>query len=167
MKKYIDILLVGLLITISTLAQTPGTTIIAADYTISGNTPDSTVATSHEAVHLISSENDAVTSGKIKFGIASFYSRSLEGSETATGETFHHANMTAASNFFKLNTWVKVTNLNNGRSIIVRINDRMAERMAKKGRVVDLTKTGASKLNFVNSGIVKVKVEEISGYSSN
>ena len=107
------------------------------------------------------------TNGKVKFGIASFYSRSLEGSETATGEIFHHANMTAASNFFKLNTWVKVTNLTNGRCIIVRINDRMAERMAKKGRVVDLTKTGASKLNFINSGIVKVKVEEISSnYSS-
>ena len=161
MKKYIDILLVGLLITISTLAQTPETTLANVNYTLPENTTDSVAVSSHEAIHLSDADNDAKT-GKIKFGIASFYSRSLEGSETATGETFHHANMTAASNFFKLNTWVKVTNLNNGRSIIVRINDRMAERMAKRGRVVDLTKTGASKLNFINSGIVKVKVEEIS-----
>lgn len=165
MRKYIDILLVGLLLTISSLAQAPQSVLAEITATASVvNTKDSTVA-AHETVHLNTEEPEYIT-GKTMTGIASFYSRSLEGSETATGETFHHSNMTGASNFFKLNTWVRVTNLSNGKSIIVRINDRMAERMAKKGRVVDLTKTGATKLNFVNSGITKVKVEELHNYSA-
>ena len=69
--------------------------------------------------------------------------------------------MTAASNNFKLNTWVRITNLKNNKSIVVRINDRMHPAMAKKGRVVDLTMTGAKTLDFVNAGLAKVKVEEI------
>lgn len=95
-------------------------------------------------------------------GIASFYSRNLEGTLTATGEIFHHADFTAASNFFALNTWVRVTNILTGKSIIVRINDRMHPSMAKKGRVVDLTYTGAKQLHMVDAGIVKVTVEPIS-----
>ncbi len=97
-----------------------------------------------------------------KYGVASFYSRSLEGTKTATGETFHHKKMTAASNTFKLNTWVRVTNLRNGKSVIVRINDRMHPKMAKRGRIVDLSRIAASKLDFVYRGIVKVRVEEVS-----
>lgn len=95
-------------------------------------------------------------------GLASFYSRNLEGTLTATGEIFHHANFTAASNFFALNTWVRVTNILTGKSIIVRINDRMHPNMAKKGRIVDLTYTGAKQLHMIDAGVVKVKVEPIS-----
>lgn len=110
-----------------------------------------------------SKENDTVyiNTGKILNGIASYYSRSLEGTQTATGELFRHSKMTAASNNFKLNTWVRITNLKNNKSIVVRINDRMHPAMAKKGRVVDLTMTGAKTLDFVNAGLAKVKVEEI------
>ena len=97
-----------------------------------------------------------------RFGVASFYSRSLEGTKTATGEIFRHANLTAASNNYKLNTWVKVTNIKNGKSVIVRINDRMHPNMAKKGRVVDLTSTAALKIGITPKiGLGKVKVEEI------
>lgn len=98
---------------------------------------------------------------KIVYGIASFYSRSLDGTKTATGETFRQTGMTAASNFFKLNTWVRVTNLRSGKSIIVRINDRMHPSMAKKGRVVDLSRKGATILDFIVKGLIKVKVEEV------
>lgn len=95
-------------------------------------------------------------------GIASFYSKNLEGTKTSTGETFHHNNYTAASNNFPLNTWVKVTNAHNGKSVIVRINDRMHPRMAKKGRVVDLTITAAKKIGLTNTiGITKVTVEQV------
>lgn len=97
----------------------------------------------------------------IKYGIASFYSKSLDGTKTSTGETFRHANFTAASNGFKLNTWVRVTNLRNGKSIIVRINDRMHKTMALNGRIVDLSIAGAQKLDFIKRGIVRVKVEEV------
>ena len=60
-----------------------------------------------------------------------------------------------------MNTWVKVTNLVNGKSVIVRINDRMHPRMAKKGRVVDLSRVAAEKLDFIKKGLVKVKVQVV------
>lgn len=93
-------------------------------------------------------------------GIATIYAKRFNGLRTATGEVFKHSNLTAASNNFKINTWVKVTNLVNLKSVIVRINDRMHPRMAKMGRVVDLTQAAAKLLgNF--DGMLKVKVEEI------
>lgn len=104
---------------------------------------------------------DSVVKYKSMKGIASFYSKNLEGTKTATGETFHHNKLTAASNNFKLNCYVRVTNLSNGNTTIVRINDRMHPRMAKKGRVVDLTRLGAQKLDFIKKGLTKVLVEEV------
>jgi len=103
-----------------------------------------------------------IKSSKTLFGIASFYSRNLEGTETSTGETFSHGNLTAASNNFKLNSWVRVTNLRNGKSVIVRINDRMHPSMAAKGRVVDLSISAAKKIGLTFlAGLTKVKVEEV------
>lgn len=101
------------------------------------------------------------THGKIVYGVASFYSRNLQGSETSTGETFDHAKLTGASNFFKLNTWIRVTNLSNNKSIVIRINDRMHQRMADRGRVVDLTRRGAIELGFVYRGLTRVMAEEV------
>ena len=94
-------------------------------------------------------------------GIASFYSSNLHGSKTSTGETYRHERNTAASNNFKLNTMVRVTNLENNKSVIVRINDHMHKRMAKKGRVVDLSRSAAKKLDFMKQGLTRVKVEEV------
>ncbi|MFZ9221434.1 MAG: septal ring lytic transglycosylase RlpA family protein, partial [Sediminibacterium sp.] len=70
-------------------------------------------------------------------GIASFYSRNLDGTLTSTGERYRNKKYTAACNLFKLNTLVRVTNMRNGASILVRINDRMHPNMLKKGRVID------------------------------
>lgn len=94
-------------------------------------------------------------------GVASFYSKGLDGSKTATGEIFRNKKMTAASNNFKLNSWVRVTNLSNGKTVIVRINDRMHPKMAKKGRVIDLSRLAAQKLDFIKKGLTKVTVEEV------
>ena len=58
-------------------------------------------------------------------GIASFYSANLDSTLTATGEIFLNRKYTAASNIYKLNSIVRVTNLRNGRSVLVRVNDRM------------------------------------------
>ncbi len=99
--------------------------------------------------------------GKSVTGIASFYSTNLDGTKTSTGERYRNAKLTAASNNFKLNTWVLVTNLRNKKTVIVRINDRMHPRMKKKGRVVDLSRTAAEQLDFIDNGLAKVKVEEI------
>lgn len=99
--------------------------------------------------------------GKPVTGIASFYSANLDGTKTATGERFQNSKLTAASNHFKLNTWVRVTNIRNGKTVIVKINDRMHPKMKKRGRVVDLSRSAAKQLDFMDNGLVKVKVQAI------
>ncbi|NNV57781.1 septal ring lytic transglycosylase RlpA family protein [Limnovirga soli] len=98
---------------------------------------------------------------KIK-GIASFYNKSFEGSKTATGQIFRNEKYTGASNNFKLNSWVRVTNLKSGLSVIVIVNDRMHPKMAKKGRVIDLTTTAAKQIGLTKgTGLLKVQVEQV------
>ncbi len=92
-------------------------------------------------------------------GTGTFYANWFNGRQTATGEIFKHSNLTAASNNFKFHSWVKVTNLQNNKSVIVRINDRMAAKSARKGRIVDLTKAAAEKLGVGVGGLIKVLVE--------
>jgi rare lipoprotein A len=98
---------------------------------------------------------------KVVIGIASFYSTNLDGTKTSTGETFRHSKMTGASNNYKLNTWVRVTNLRNNKSVIIRINDRMHYRMAQNGRIIDVSHEAARKLNFLKRGLTRVKLEEV------
>ncbi len=102
-----------------------------------------------------------VLTGKVVKGIASFYSANLDGTKTATGEVFRNSKFTGASNNLKLNTWVKVTNLKNGKTVVVRINDRMHPNMKKKGRVIDLSRAAAKKLDFMESGLTKVRLDVI------
>ena len=101
-------------------------------------------------------------SGKSIKGVASFYSVGLDGTLTATGEKFRNEKLTAASNNLPLNTWVLITNTKNGKTVVLRTNDRMHPRMAKKGRVVDLSIRAARQLDFVEDGLTKVKVEVLS-----
>ena len=84
-----------------------------------------------------------------------------------SGEKFHHHLYTAASNHFALGTWVKVTNLKNNKSVIVKINDRMHSRMHKNGRVVDLSYSAAKELDFIKQGITKVVVEVVDSPQKN
>ena len=93
---------------------------------------------------------------KILYGTASFYSNNFNGRKTANGEIYSHKKMTAACNVLPLGTWIKVTNLRNGKSVIVKINDRLHNRMK---RVVDLSREAADKLKYIKSGLTRVKVE--------
>lgn len=104
------------------------------------------------------SKDSSVYNPDTLVGIASFYSTSLDSTLTATGEYYTHAKLTAASNHYKLNTWVRVTNLRNGRSVVVRINDRMHKRMQAKGRVIDLSRSAAKVLGFMKGGLTKVQL---------
>ena len=113
-----------------------------------------------DSTHILA-DSVFVIKAKVLYGIASFYSANLDGTQTATGEIFRNKKLTAASNNFKLQTWVRVTDVENGRSVIVRINDRMHKRMAKKGRVVDLSRAAAKAIGLGTKGITQVKVEEI------
>jgi rare lipoprotein A len=97
----------------------------------------------------------ASSSPKVLYGTASFYANKFEGRQTANGEIFSQKKMTAACNVLPLGTWVKVTNLHNGRSVIVKINDRLHYRMK---RVVDLSKAAAQMIHHTD-GLIKVKVE--------
>lgn len=93
---------------------------------------------------------------KVLYGTASFYSNKFNGRKTASGEIFRQEKMTAACNVLPLGTWIRVTNLRNKRTVVVKVNDRLHLKMK---RVVDLTRSAAQKLGFINSGVTRVKVE--------
>src|SRR6187551_3113855 len=95
---------------------------------------------------------------KLLYGTASFYSNTFNGKKTANGEIYSHKKMTAACNVLPLGTWIKVTNLRNGKSVIVKTNDRLHTRMK---RVVDLSRKAADKLDYVKSGLTRVRIEVI------
>lgn len=93
---------------------------------------------------------------RIFYGQASFYSNKFNGRKTASGETFDQKKLTCACNVLPLGTWIKVTNLRNGRSAIVKVNDRIHPKMK---RIVDLSRAAAQKLGYVSNGLTRVKVE--------
>jgi rare lipoprotein A len=97
-----------------------------------------------------------VNNAKIQYGTASFYSDKFEGRQTANGEIFTQKGMTCAHNSLPLGTWVKVTNLSNKRSVILKVTDRLHP---KNPRLVDLSKSAAKKLGYTGHGLTKVKVE--------
>lgn len=93
---------------------------------------------------------------KIQYGLASFYSNKFNGRKTANGEIFSNQKLTAAHNTLPLGTYVRVTNLRNKRSVVVKINDRLHR---KNKRIIDLSRAAATKLGFIKSGLTRVKVE--------
>ncbi len=103
-----------------------------------------------------SQANTKKTVGKVLYGQASFYANKFNGRKTASGELFNQNKYTCACNALPLGTWVKVTNLRNGRSVIVKVNDRIHPKVR---RVVDLSKAAATKLGFIAAGLTRVKVE--------
>jgi len=92
------------------------------------------------------------------YGTASYYANKFEGRLTANGEVFSQKKMTGACNVLPLGTWIKVTNLYNGRFVIVKINDRLHY---KNKRLVDLSKMAAKKMGYTGGGLTKVKVEPL------
>ena len=89
-------------------------------------------------------------------GIASWYGEDFHGKSTANGERYEMNTLTAAHRTLPLPCIVKVTNLQNGRSIVVRVNDRGP---FVKDRIIDLSKRGATLLGYLGQGTTKVKVE--------
>lgn len=88
-------------------------------------------------------------------GISSFYGPDFHGKLTANGETYDMYGVTAAHKTLPLNTIVKVTNLANGKSLILRINDRGPY---VAGRILDCSYGAAKKLGFVTRGTAKVRI---------
>ncbi|MBS1489933.1 MAG: septal ring lytic transglycosylase RlpA family protein [Bacteroidetes bacterium] len=98
------------------------------------------------------------TRGQVQTGKASFYADSFEGSPTASGEKYKAGKFTAAHKILPFGTVVRVTNLANNASVEVTINDRGPY---KEGRVIDLSKAAAEKLNMINAGVADVKIEVV------
>ena len=93
---------------------------------------------------------------KIQEGTASYYGKKFHMRKTASGEVYQITDMTAAHKNLPFGTILKVTNLKNGREVIVRINDRLP---GSSKRVIDLSKAAADEIDMVRDGLAKVKIE--------
>lgn len=92
----------------------------------------------------------------VETGIASWYGPNFHGKPTANGEVFNQNELTAAHRTLQLPSLVRVTNLDNGRSLVVRVNDRGP---FSRGRIIDLSKRAAELLDFKIQGTAKVRLE--------
>jgi len=95
-------------------------------------------------------------------GIASWYGQGFHGEATANGEIFNKDELTAAHPTLPMPSLARVTNLDNGRSIVVRINDRGP---FEKGRLIDVSQRGAQLLGFEQNGTAKVRVQVLADES--
>ena len=96
--------------------------------------------------------------GWTQTGIASWYGVPYDGRRTSDGEVFDMRAMTAAHRKLPFNTWLEVTNLRNGKTVEVRINDRGP---FVDGRIIDLSMGAAQKLDMLLEGIQKVRLKVI------
>lgn len=95
-----------------------------------------------------------------EFGIASYYADSFEGISTASGEAYAKAKFTCAHNSYPFGTMLKITCLDNNKSVKVRVNDRGP---FIKGRVVDLSRVAAEQLDLIRAGTTQVRVDVADG----
>jgi len=97
---------------------------------------------------------------RVQHGLASYYGRGFQGEETASGRIFDKREMVAAHRTLPLGTVVRVTNLENGRRVVVRIIDRGPYgRNYRKGTIIDVSEGAARQLRFVEDGLVRVRLE--------
>lgn len=94
-----------------------------------------------------------------EIGLASFYTIKSSGNITANGERYNENLLTCASMDYKFNTILKVTNIGNDKSVIVRVNDTGG--FKKYGRIIDLSKGAFAKIANLKQGIIIVKIEVV------
>lgn len=97
--------------------------------------------------------------GYVQKGVASYYADDFHGKKTANGEKFDMNTLTAAHPRIRFNTLLKVTNSENGKSVVVRVNDRGPY---VGGRILDLSKAAAQKIDMIRSGTATISAEVIS-----
>ena len=95
---------------------------------------------------------------QMQTGKASFYAKNLSGRTTASGERLHKDSLTCAHRSYPFGTLLRVTNVLNGRKVIVRVNDRGP---FHKGRIIDLSWGAAKELGMIAQGIASVTVEKM------
>src|SRR5262245_52079446 len=99
-----------------------------------------------------------IAAAQTEEGVANFYSDSFQGKKTSSGEPYDKNGLTAAHKKLAYGTKVKVTNVANGKSVIVTINDKLG---AKSPAVIDVTRRAAEELDFVKAGKATVKLEVV------
>jgi rare lipoprotein A len=104
----------------------------------------------------------ASATGHVERGVASWYGPTFHGGRTATGETYDMNAMTGAHPTLPLPTWVRVTNLQNGRSVVIRLNDRGP---FSNNRIIDLSHAAAGQLDMIRAGTAMVEVRSLAGAS--
>ena len=161
-----------------TLVLVSGTSFISYNYPAQGLATKSQkkLTFQHEIPQKISNENNRVSNHNIEQlneanseqvltahhsgfrGKASWYGPGFHGRLTANGERYNQYALTAAHRSLPFGTRVRVTNVNNGRSVIVRINDRGP---FIRGRVIDLSTAAASNIGMIHHGVVPVRLQII------
>jgi len=99
-----------------------------------------------------------VAAAQSEQGVANFYNDSFQGKKTSSGEPYDKNGLTAAHKKLAYGTKVKVTNVANGKSVVVTVNDRLG---ASSPAVIDVTRRAAEELDFVKSGKTTVKLEVV------
>lgn len=149
------------------LAVAASATVIGVDFSAEANIPGNTTPTFTNAVadetppvtavlaEAVPGEVDLTLAGE-QVGLASWYGADFQGKPTASGQIFDEEKLTAAHRTLPLRSRVRVTNLENGRSVEVRINDRGPY---VQGRVLDLSTRAAKALGMHKEGLALVRIE--------
>lgn len=95
--------------------------------------------------------------GQMLEGRASYYSDSLAGNTTASGDVYDPSELTAASRDLAFGTRVRVTRIDTGASVVVRVNDRGP--FGDRSRILDLSRAAAEELDMIRAGVVEIRVE--------
>jgi len=106
----------------------------------------------NEVTHLVEEAMEKLT------GIVSWYADKFHGQKTSSGELYNKNTYTAAHKSLPFGTKVKVTNVKNGKSVVVKINDRGPH---SKSRILDLSKAAFTEIGSIDSGILRVEMEVV------
>jgi rare lipoprotein A len=111
----------------------------------------------------LEARNAATKRPRAQVGLASYYGPGFHGERTASGRIFNQNEMVAAHPTLEFDTVVRVTNLENGRRVLLRVIDRGPYgKNRRKGTIIDVSKGAARRLRFIRDGLVPVRVEVVS-----
>jgi len=108
----------------------------------------------------IAAEGPVVRARATEVGMASYYARAHDGRPTSSGRIYDEDELTAAHRTLPFGTRVRVTNLVNGRHVVVTITDRGPFR---RGRIIDVSRRAARELDFLRAGTTRVRIQTLSG----
>jgi rare lipoprotein A len=109
------------------------------------------------------SATEPVVVRTVQTGLASYYGPGFNGDRTASGEIFDQRELVAAHRTLPLGSVVQVTNLENGRSVVLRVIDRGPYgKNHRKGCIIDVSKGAAQKLRFIRAGLIRVRIRVLS-----